>query len=114
MERIREFLILKAEAGFVLYAPSQFPRGTPIGPDARRLTVVGPSSVHPPKSYLTGDELDQWRADLEDAGYSATIGPFWRNPPKPEEVEEEIRRGELIPLKDAFDELLRRAAAEGR
>jgi hypothetical protein len=105
----QEFLVLGAESEIAVYAPRQFPSGTPIGPDARRLGITGPSAVRPPKVRWTPAEFDAWRRSLEGLGYSVTIGPFWRDPVSPEQAEEAVRLGQTAALKDAFDELLREA-----
>jgi hypothetical protein len=109
MTRKREFLVIETGEDVAVYAPSQFPLGTPIGPDAKRLGVDGPSPVQPPAIHLTRPDFDRWRRQLEGEGYSVTLGPFWRNRVSREEAEEAIRRGDTIPLKEAFDELLREA-----
>src|SRR5947209_4145 len=108
----QEFLIIESDDDVAVYTPSTFPIGTPILPDARRLGVDGPSLVRPPKTHLTASEFDGWQRQLVESGYAVTLGPFWTNPVTPETLEEVLRHGTFIPLKDAFDELLRES--EGR
>jgi hypothetical protein len=109
MKPRQEFLILETDGGVAVYSPRTFPIGTPIGRDARRLGVNGPSLVRPPKVEMSEAEFDAWRQQVEGAGFTVTLGPFWRNPVSLEQAEEAIRRGETMPLKEAFDELLREA-----
>jgi hypothetical protein len=110
----QEFLVLETEGTFGVYGVRQFPKGTVVGPDARRLRVVGDSPVSPPQRHLSGAELDQWCRQLEDSGRTVTIGPFWTTPGLLERSLEEAARGETIPLKEAFDELCRRADERDR
>jgi hypothetical protein len=105
----QEFLILESGDSVAVYTPRTFPHGTPIGPDAKRLGIDGPSLVWPPATHLSRAEFDNWRGQLEREGYSATLGPYWRDPISPERAEEMVRNGKFIPLKEAFDELLREA-----
>jgi hypothetical protein len=110
----QEFLVLEADGDVAVYAPSQFPIGTPIGRDARRLGVSGPAFARPPKVRLTGPEFERWRQQLEGEGYTVTLGPFWINPVRPEDADEAIRQGKVVPLQEAFDELLREAEGRGQ
>ena len=80
MELTQEFLVLQSNGDVAVYTVKQFPRGTPIGPDAQRLRVVGPSRVEAPGIHLTPREFDHWRQELEREGRQVTLGPFWTNP----------------------------------
>ena len=110
------FLVIETETDgtFGVYSIRQFPQGTVVGRDARRLRVVGESPVGPPKLYLTGAELDQWCRQLEASGHTVTIGPFWTTPDLLERSLKEAERGKTIPLREAFDELCRRADERDR
>jgi hypothetical protein len=105
----QEFLVLESGNEVAVYAPSQFPSGTPIGRDARRLGVDGPSRARPPKISMSRLEFDRWCGQLEESDFTVTIGPFWTNPQVQDESEDVIRRRKSLPLKEAFDELLRQA-----
>ena len=48
MDVRQEFLVLETDGDVAVYAPSDFPIGTPIGRDAKRLRVTGPSHVPAP------------------------------------------------------------------
>src|SRR4051794_10078018 len=109
MQPRQEFLVIERDGDIAVYTPRTFPPGTPIGRDAKRLGVDGPSRVRPPKIHLTAAEFDQWRHQLEEGGYTVTLGPFWRDPDMLAKSAEAIRRGKTVPLKEAFDELLREA-----
>lgn len=111
MKSRQEFLVLRSEGHVTVYTVRTFPLGTPIGGDAERLEVDGPSPARPPKTELSTSEFDDWRRHLESAGYALTLGPYWGKPVSREEFEESVRRGEFIPLKEAFDELLLEAEA---
>ena len=108
----QEFLILEDGDTVGVYAPRDFPRGTVIGRDAKRLRVVGETGVRPPGLRLARPEFDRWRHQLEEAGHSVTLGPFRTNPEMLTKSAADFRREEFLPLRDAFDELLRHA--EGR
>jgi hypothetical protein len=118
MQPRQEFLVIERDGDIAVYTPRTFPMGTPIGRDARRLGVDGPSRVRPPKIHLTAMEFDQWRHQLEEAGYTVTLDLFWGDPDRLARSVEAVRRGETVPLKEAFDELLReadrRSQAEGQ
>jgi hypothetical protein len=109
MQPRQEFLVIETDGDIAVYTPRTFPTGTPIGRDAKRFGVDGPSLVRPPKTHLTAAEFDQWRSQLEEEGYTVTLGLFWRDPDMLAKSAEAIRRGETVPLKEAFDELLREA-----
>ncbi len=109
MERTQEFLILPSNGDVAVYTVRQYPRGTPIGPDAQRLRVVGPSRVEPPGIHLTHLEFDRWRQELESEGRRVTLGPFWTNPKPFLPLEEIKRRGNWRSLEEVRDELLREA-----
>jgi hypothetical protein len=109
MERTQEFLILPSNGDVAVYTVRQFPRGTPIGPDAQRLRVVGPSRVEPPGIHLTHLAFDRWRHELESEGRRVTLGPFWTSPEAFLPLEEIIRRGNSRSLEEVRDELLREA-----
>jgi hypothetical protein len=110
MELTQEFLVLESNGDVAVYTVVQFPRGTPIGPDAQRLRVVGPSRVEPPRIHLSRLEFDQWRVELEQAGRQVSLGPFWTSPDAFLPLEELRRRGvRFRPLEEVRDELLREA-----
>jgi hypothetical protein len=109
METLQEFLVLESNGDVGVYTVRQFPRGTPIGPDARRLRVVGPSRVEPPRIHLTRPEFDRWRQELEGTGRQVTLGPFWTSPNAFLPLEELIRQGNFRSLEEVRDELLREA-----
>ncbi len=102
----QEFLVLETFGDVAVYAPRQFVHGTPVGRDAQRLGIDGPSRVEPPQIHFTKAEFDQWRHRLEETGYTVTIGPFWRGPDLWEMSAEAIAQRRTVPLKEAFDELL--------
>ena len=111
----QEFLILESGDNVAVYTPKTFPQGTPIGPDAKRLGIDGPARAQPPASHLSREEFDRWRGELEREGYTVTLGPFWRDPTPPEEVEELIRgRGKTVTLEEFRNELLGRAGGNGQ
>jgi hypothetical protein len=110
----QEFLVLETDGTFGVYGVRQFPKGTVVGTEARRLRVVGDSPVSPPQHHLSGAELEQWCRQLEDSGRAVTMGPFWTTPSLRERSLEEAVSGETIPLKEAFDELCRRADERDR
>jgi hypothetical protein len=109
MEKRQEFLVLESEGNVAVYAPSDFPIGTPIGRDAQRMGVSGPTRVRPPRARLTRLEFDRWRDEIEHAGFRVTLEAFWTNPRALVESEGEIRRGNYRSLEDVRDELLRQA-----
>jgi hypothetical protein len=114
MEGLQEFLILESNGDVAVYRPSTFPRGTPIGPEAQRLRVMGPGRVEPHRIHLTRLEFDRWREESESAGRQVTLGPFWANPNAFLPLEEIIRRGATFhPLEEVRDELLRPARGAG-
>jgi hypothetical protein len=107
----QEFLVIESGDDVGVYTPSTFPLGTPIGPDARRLVVDGPSRVRPPKVHLTEAEFAAWQNQLEGAGYEVTLGPFWRDPASREEIEAAIRgETKTWTLQEAREVLLCEAA----
>jgi hypothetical protein len=106
----QEFVILESNGEVADYRPSTFPRGTPIGPHAQRLRVLGPWRVEPPRIQLTRLEFDHWRQELESAGREVTLGPFWTGPYAFLPLEVIIRRGATFrSLEEVRDELLREA-----
>ncbi len=109
MTYTQEFLVLPREGGLSVYRICQFPKGTPVGHDARHIRVVGESTVIPPAIQMTEHEFENWRQELIKSGRAVTVGPFWTNPDMLKMSAEEIRRGKFTPLKEAFDELLREA-----
>src|SRR4051812_13209106 len=110
----QEFLVIETAGTFAVYGVRQFPKGTVVGRDARRLRVVGESPVSPPQLPLSGPELEEWCRQLEDSGRTVRMGPFWRDPEMLERSLASIARGETIPLREAFDELCRRADERDR
>jgi len=109
MEVTQEFLVLESDGDVAVYAPSDFPLGTPIGRDAKRLRVASPSRVRPPRTHLTRHEFEQWREELESEGRSVTLGQFWSNPQAVLDPESVLAHGDFRPLEDVRDELLRQA-----
>lgn len=108
----RGFLILNRGDGSVaVYRPSTFPRGTIIDRDARRFEFLAEGRYDPPAEILTEAELEQWRVTLEEAGIEVKIGPFWTSGIDPSKLDMEELRKDSVPLKEAFDELLRQAEA---
>jgi hypothetical protein len=113
MELKQEFLILESNGDVAVYRPSTFPLGTPIGRDAQKLRVEGPSRVEPPRIHLSRLEFDRWRQELESEGRRVTLGPFRTNPETLAESEAAIRQGNYRSLEDLRDELLRQADGPG-
>jgi hypothetical protein len=114
MDIEQEFLVLDSNGDVAVYTVRQFPRGTPIGPDAKRLTIVGPSRVPPPVARLTRPDFDRWRQDLELEGLRVTLSPYWTGPNAFLSLEEFIRRGgKFRPIEEVCDELLRQADGRG-
>lgn len=101
-----EFLILDRPDGTLgVYSVERKPAGTPIDRGARKLRVVGPVLVRPPRETLTAEQFEKWVGIVRDAGFQAEIEPFWTHPAPTAD-------GPSVPLHEAFDELLR--LAEGR
>jgi hypothetical protein len=109
--KLQEFLILESNGDVGVYTVRQFPRGTPIGPDAQRLRVVGPSRVEPTCIHLTRLEFDRWRRELASEGRQVTLGPFWTSPNAFLPLEELIRQGHSRSLEEVREERLREADA---
>ena len=109
MDVRQEFLILESNGDVAVYAPSDFPLGTPIGRDAKRLRVAGPSRVRPPRIHLTRRDFEQWRKELENEGHSVSLDQFWSNPQAVFDSENFLTHGNFRPLEDVRDELLRQA-----
>lgn len=109
MELTQEFLVLESNGDVAVYRPSTFPLGTPIGREAQRLRVVGPSRVEPPRIHLSRPEFDRWRQELEREGRRVTLGPFRTNPEALADAEAAIRQGNYRSLEGLRDELLRQA-----
>jgi len=109
MEVRQEFLVLESDGDVAVYAPSEFPLGTPIGRDAKRLCVLGPTRVRPPRIHLTHREFEQWRKELESEGRSVMLGQFWSNPQAVSDSDSVFARGNFWPLETVRDELLRQA-----
>ena len=114
MKPREEFLVIETADGVAVYTPLQYPLEVPIGPDAQRLGVHGPSLVYPPRIHLTRAEFDDWRRQIESEGYTVTLGPFWRDPDMLAQGLEAVRRGDTISLEDFRNELLGRADGAGR
>jgi hypothetical protein len=106
MTFLREFLVLSLEEGLTVYGPTDFPAGTPVRRDARRLRTKGPSPASPPSHEMSQADFETWVESLRSDGYEATIEPFWSDP-----IPTEI--GPTQPLHEAFDELLRLAEHRG-
>ncbi len=109
MEVRQEFLVLESDGDVAVYAPSDFPLGTPIGRDAKRLRVAGATRVRPPRVHLTCREFEDWRKELESEGRSVSLGGFWSNPEAVFDTDDVVSHGNFRPLEDVRDELLRRA-----
>jgi hypothetical protein len=106
----QEFLILESNDDVAVYSVRTFPHGTPVGPDAKRLGVMGASPVQPPATRLSRPDFEGWRGRLEREGYAVTLGPFWRNPPSPEAIDDAVHgRVKTWTLEEIRDELLREA-----
>jgi hypothetical protein len=99
MDVTQEFLVLPNEGGVRIYSVRDFPSGTWVGRDARKLHVVGPVWVRPPQPELTEVQFQTWQDMLQNAGYSVEVGPFWTTTPS----------GRYHDLEDVRDELLRSA-----
>ena len=97
MDVTQEFLVLPSNGTVFIYGVRDFPSGTAIGRDAQRLRVVGPVWVRPPDPKLTEAQWQDWQAQLQTAGFSVTVGPFWTSSPS----------GRSQPLEAVRDELLR-------
>jgi hypothetical protein len=109
MDVRQEFLVLESNGDVAVYAPSDFPVGTPIGRDAKRLRVAGPSRVRPPGLHLSRRDFEQWRQELEREGRSVSLDQFWSNPQAVFDSEDFLAHGNFRPLEDVRDELLRQA-----
>jgi hypothetical protein len=114
MTYTQRFYVIETDGKFRVYRIRDFPNGTIIGPEARRLRVFGESPVDPPQHPLTGPELYQWCRQLEASGRSVTLGPVWTDLGMRERSLKEAERGESIPLKEAFDEIRRRTEERDR
>lgn len=114
MNKEREFLVLQTGKNIAVYSRRNFPMGVPLGPDAQRLRIAGPSRAVPPETHFTQPEFDRWRAELEAAGFTFTLGPFWRNPKFWEDRNAPLESIKTTSLKEAFDELLREAERRGQ
>ncbi len=100
----QEFVVIPAEGGVRVYGASDFPVGTPVGPDAQKLHVEGPVWVRQPYPELTRAQWEEWLQQLRDAGWSVTVGPFWTGRPF-----EEFEPEKSVPWEEFRDELLRSA-----
>jgi hypothetical protein len=96
MDVTQEFLVLPSKGGVLIYGVRDFPSGTPVGPDAQRLRVVGPVWVRPPFPELTEAQWESWQAQLQSAGFSVTVGPFWTSTPSGRSRQLEAVRDELL------------------
>jgi hypothetical protein len=99
MDVTEEFLVLPLNGNFRIYGVRDFPSGTAISRDAQKLRVVGPVWVKPPRPELTEAQWVRWQAQLQSAGFSVTVEPFWTSSPS----------GRSQPLEAVRDELLRSA-----
>jgi hypothetical protein len=97
MDVTEEFLVLPSDGSFRIYGVHDFPSGTFVGRDAKRLRVIGPVWVKPPRPELTEAQWEQWQVQLRSAGFSVTVEPFWTSSPS----------GHYQPLEAVLGELLR-------
>jgi hypothetical protein len=95
----QEFLVLPSSGTVRVYGVREFPSGTFVDRDAKRMRVAGPVWVRPPRAELTEPQWESWRAQLQSAGFSVTVEPFWTSSPS----------GHYQPLEAVLDELLRSA-----
>jgi hypothetical protein len=93
----QEFLVLPSNGAVRIYGVRDFPSGTFVDRDAKRMRVVGPVWVRPPRAELTESQWESWQAQLQSAGFSVTVEPFWTSTPS----------GRYQPLEAVLDELLR-------
>jgi hypothetical protein len=100
----QEFVVIPMEAGVRVYGASDFPLGTPIGPEGQKLHVEGPVWVRPPDPELTRSQWEEWLDQLRNAGWSVSVGPFWTGKPF-----EELTPEDFVPWDEFRDELLRSA-----
>jgi hypothetical protein len=92
----QEFLILSSHENLRVLGVEQLPTGIEVDQDARRLRVVGPLWIKPPRPELTRSQWDAWQAQLRIAGYTVSVEPFWTSAPS----------GNYEPLDVIADELL--------
>jgi hypothetical protein len=95
----QEFVVLPAEEAVRIYGVRDFPSGTFVDREAKRMRVVGPVWVRPPRTELTGAQWQSWQTQLQSAGFSVTVEPFWTSSPS----------GQYQPLEAVLDELRRSA-----
>jgi hypothetical protein len=92
----QEFLVLLSDGTHRVLGVDQLPPGIQVGPDARRLRVVGPLWVKPPRAELTALQWEAWQARLRSAGFTVAVEPFWTSAPS----------GHYETLETVADELL--------
>jgi len=95
----QEFLVLPSNGAIRIYGVRDFPSGSFVDRNAKRMRVVGPVWVRPPRAELTESQWESWQRQLQSAGFSVTVEPFWTATPS----------GRYQPLEPVLDELLRSA-----
>jgi hypothetical protein len=95
----QEFLVLRSNGAVRVYSVRNFPSGTFVDRQAKRMRVVGPVWVRPPSTELTDAQWASWQDQLQSAGFSVTVEAFWTSSPT----------GRYQPLESVRDELLRSA-----
>jgi hypothetical protein len=92
----QEFLVLSSDEHLRVLGVEQLPPGVEVGPDARRLRVLGPLWIKPPRPEMTMSQWEAWQSQLRSAGFTVSIEPFWTSAPS----------GNYQPLEAVADELL--------
>jgi hypothetical protein len=92
----QEFLVLSSHESLRVLGVEQLPPGIEVGQDARRLRVMGPLWIKPPRSEMTISQWEAWQEQLRSAGFTVSIEPFWTSTPS----------GNYEPLEVVADELL--------
>jgi hypothetical protein len=92
----QEFLVLSSHESLRVLGVEQLPPGIEVGQDARRLRVVGPLWIKPPRPEMTMSQWEAWQGQLRAAGFTVSIEPFWTSAPS----------GNYEPLEVVADELL--------
>jgi hypothetical protein len=100
----QDLAIIPIDGGVRIHGVPDFPPGTAVGPHAKVLHVQGPVWVRQPRTELTEAQFERWLAQLEEAGWSVTVEPFWTT-----DLTREIDPAELVPWEVFKDELLRSA-----
>jgi hypothetical protein len=92
----QEFLVLSSQENLRVLGVEQLPPGIEVGQDARRLRVLGPLWIKPPRPEMTISQWEAWQGQLRSAGFTVSIEPFWTSAPS----------GSYEPLEVVADELL--------